>query len=67
MNQRCSVLPLWSAKARAGIWELWREKCTRAFGPFHLNSPEPVLLGRPERTDERRPETLLAQQYFRRE
>ena len=29
----------------------WREKCTRALDLFHLNWPEPVLFGRPERTN----------------
>ena len=32
-------------------------------GPFHLNWPEPVLFGRPERTDGRRPKATFTRYW----
>ena len=49
MDQSRSVLPLRSA--RRGNLESCGGKNVRArLGPFHLNWPEPVPFGRPERT-----------------
>ena len=40
----------------AGIWRVVAGKNVSAcLGPFHLNWPEPVLFGRPERTNRKRP------------
>ena len=56
--------PLWTRVARfsrSGRPKRWNlENCggknVRArLGPFHLNWPEPVLFGRPERTNGKRP------------
>ena len=59
VDQSCSwsVLPLRSAKARE-FEELWRESLCMHVGPCHLNLSESVLLGRPERTNEKLPKSL---------
>ena len=38
----------------AGIWRVVAGKMYVRLGPFHLNWPEPVLFGRPERTNGKR-------------
>ena len=64
MDQSRSVLLLRSAKALE-FGELWRGKNVPAhLGPFHLNWPEPVLLGWPERRNGKRPKKNPALQLF---
>ena len=58
MEQRSSVLPLRSAKARE-FGKLWRENVHARLRPYHLNWSEPVLFGRPERTNGKRPKKQL--------
>ena len=54
-----SVFPPRSVKTRE-FEKLWRENVRAHLGPFHLNWPEPVLSGRPERTDATRPKSIPA-------
>ena len=44
----------------AGMGDLWREYVHARLGPFHINWPEPVLFGRPERTNGKRPKTVIS-------